>query len=109
MVYLAPEQEILNPHPREARFVEIANYAAVLSPVAYFIVNLLANLFGSPALAPTLVLLPFLVAPLAVPPLLHAWRDCVPDYTLELKRSLARLAAWSYFAMFYSLGVLVFI
>jgi len=109
MLFLPPDQVLRQPYPRQSRFVEIANYTAVLSPVAYFAVNFLASFFGSSALAPNMVLLPLLVAPLAVPPLLQAWSDSVPDYTLELKRSFARLAAWAYFAMFHSLGALVFV
>lgn len=107
MFYLAPEQEIFQPHPREARVVETVNWVAALSGVVFVLSNLFSLASRYDSWSAPLLFLPFAIAPICIPPFWWAFRPCPHDYSHELKLNLARLAGWSYFAMFHSLAIIL--
>src|SRR5258706_6051067 len=107
MLYLAPEQEIFQPHPREARLVETLNICSPLGGVAFFVTLLLARVLNSVSGLNVALLCPLFFATLIIPPYCRAWGFCSKDYSHELKLNLAHAAAWSYFVMFNSLAVIL--
>src|SRR6266704_5909516 len=108
MLYLAPEQEIFQPHPREARLVRILNISSALGTPVFLGVGLLARCFGVSDGLDHFLIVALFTATLTIPPYRRAWGFCSKDYSYELKLNLARVAAWSYFVMFGSLATIFF-
>jgi len=106
MLYLPPEQEIFQPHPREARLVEILNVSSALGGVVFLLALFLGRLLDFESAFEGFLIYPLAVATLLIPPYRRAWGFCSKDYSHELKLNLARAAAWSYFVMFNSFTVI---